>query len=962
MEQSTFATAGSSNRTATNNEIVEKDIREICAEVLRRPVGKIKLDKSFIAQGGDSLLAIKLMARCGEAGYTITINDMLQATSIRDLCQSVKLAEGSSAPGKHSSGPVLDGPAQPAEIRTTPLTEAQKFYASTKAWDVKVFQLEGGIAESTLYAALKLLVSHHPILRANFTTLENNDLRLTYNDTTEAFAHRRFEIPTISAQAEQEYLTVGWEADRKREDGLFAATIFVQQDRDHGTCLARYLRLDLHRAIVDVSSWDILQRDLDHALLGKPLARGNPETSFDSWAWTRNQGHSKFESSTPVESTNGELNTNGKERQNGHQNDGKIDLADVAILETVAAGLAKLEDEGIHSVLRTQTEDFIIAALYIALKGVTRSEETLSFGIISNSRHSGGPELSATVGCFDNIIRRSVEREEEDGGLGFLRKVKDTRMGFFNGSRISGVEDRSRYVLLHMGQLESTAALRADTLHEVFHRDDFSTLPNGCLAFVEPFSEQQQLKLRLRSRSSELGREKLGQIAGLFRAALKELIAECEMSEVQGTLSDFPFLQLTYSELDNLVSSRLKAITGDPFRDVEAVFPCGPRQEAFLVAQAVYPDLYHCSFVIKMSSEDPNVELDCGRLRDAWVRLVARHPALRTAFIESPNRQGHFDQVVMKQGISSITFLEDEGEEAARQLACRRPVTYKSRDQTHQVTFCRVSPSSVYLRLDMSHAVVDGLSAQVLIRDLFQIYSKQKLASRVMAYQDFVNYQARLPMQESVTYWSNYLAGAQPSHFPLYGDQLSREDLRTVRLNIQLGSDILGEFCGKFNITPANICQVAWALVLRSYTGLEDVCFSYATSGRDVPLKGINNTVGAFLNAVVCRIKLPPTATVPQALIKARDDFVESLSHQYYSAFDDAQSGEFARFKSNTLMSCQRKAATELAGSGLAFELVDAANPNEVSSEHIPYIPFDANKCASMTCLSTFKSGLRAWR
>ncbi|KAL4814663.1 hypothetical protein BDW67DRAFT_186464 [Aspergillus spinulosporus] len=929
MEQSTFATAGPSNRTATNNETVEKDIREICAEVLRRPVGKIKLDKSFIAQGGDSLLAIKLMARCGEAGYIITINDMLQATSIRELCQSVKLAEGSSVPGKLSSGPVLDGPAQPAKIRMTPLTEAQKFYISTKAWDAKVFQLEGGIAESTLYAALELLVSHHPILRANFTTLEDNDLRLTYNGATETFAHRRIELPTISTQAEQEYLTGGWEADGRREDGLFAATVFVQQDRDHGTCLARYLRLDLHRAIVDLSSWDILQRDLSHALLGKPLSRENPEISFDSWASAQNQTDFKFERSTLVKSTNGELNTNGKEPQDGHQKDEKIDSADVAIVETDAAGLAKLEDEIIHSVLRTQPEDFIIAALYIALKGATRSEETLSFGIISNGRRDGGPELAATVGCFDNIIGRSVEREEEDGGVGFLRKVKDTRMGFFKRSCISGVEDHSRYVLLHMGQLENTAAPRADTLLEVFHRDNFSTLPHGCLAFIEPFLEQQQLKLRLRSRSAELGRERLGQIAGLFRAALKELIAECEMSEVQGTLSDFPFLQLTYSELDNLVSTRLKAVTAEPFRDVETVFPCGPRQEAFLVAQAVYPDLYQCSFVIKMSSEDPNIELDCGRLRDAWVRLVARHPALRTVFIESPNRQGHFDQVVMKQGISSITFLEDEDEEAARQLACRRPVTFKSYGQTHQVTFCRISPSSVYLRLDMSHAVVDGLSAQVLMRDLFQLYSKRKLASRVMAYQDFVNYQARLPMQESMTYWSNYLAGAQPSHFPLYGDQLSREDLRTVRSKIQLGSDVLGDFCGKFNITPANICQVAWALVLRSYTGLEDVCFSYATSGRDVPLKGINNTVGAFLNAVICRIKLPPTATVPQTLIKARNDFVESLSHQYYSALDDAQSGDFARFKSNTLMSCQRKAATELAGSGLAFELIDAANPNE---------------------------------
>ncbi|KAL4995138.1 hypothetical protein BDV10DRAFT_188336 [Aspergillus recurvatus] len=931
MAQSMFATAGPSNRTATNNESIEQDIREICAEVLRRPVGKIKLDKSFVAQGGDSLLAIKLMARCGEAGYTVTINDMLQATSIRKLCQSVKLAEASSAPGKSSAPPVLDGPAKPAEMRATPLTGAQRLYASTKAWDARVFQLEGGIAEPTVYVALELLVSRHPILRANIAALEDNGLKLTYNVATEPFTPRRIEIPPISTQGEQEYLSAKGEADEAREGGLFAATVFVQQGQDqgNGTRLARYLRLDLHRAIVDVSSWDILQRDLDHALLGKPFANGNPEALFDSWASSLKQTDFEFEPLAPVRSTNGQPSTNGTERQNTHRQDGNGDLADIAVLETDATGMVKLEDEAIHSVLRTQPEDFVIAALFIALNALARLEKGLSFGIISNGRRSAGPELAATVGCFDILTRRSVEREEEESGLGFLRRVKDMRMGFFSGPRTSGVEDGSRYLLLHMGQLESTATSRADTLREVFHRDDFRTLPQGCLVFVEPFLEQQQLKLRLRSRSAELGREQLGQIAGSFRAALKELIAECALSEPRGTLSDFPFLQLTYSQLDSLVSTRLKAVTTDPFRDVEAVFPCAPRQEAFLVAQAVYPDLYQCSFVVKMSSEDPKIEIDCGRLRNAWARLVARHPALRTVFIESPNRQGHFEQVVMKEGNSSITFLENGEEETARQLACRRPVTFKNYGQTHQVTFCKGSPSSVYLRLDMSHAVVDGLSAQVLMRDLFQIYSKQKLASRVMDYRDFVNYQARLPLQESMTYWSTYLAGAQPSHFPLYGDQLSREDLRTARSNIHLGSEALGEFCGKFNVTPANICQVAWALVLRSYTGLEDVCFSYATSGRDAPLKGINNTVGAFLNAVVCRVKLPPTATVPQALIQAKNDFVESLTHQYYSALDDAQSGEFARFKGNTLMSCQRKAATELAGSGLAFELVDAANPNE---------------------------------
>lgn len=70
--------------------------------------------------GGDSLLAIDLMACCGEAGFTVTINDMLQATSIRKLRQPVKLTEGSVTPECSSSLAPLDGPVGTAGLLTMP--------------------------------------------------------------------------------------------------------------------------------------------------------------------------------------------------------------------------------------------------------------------------------------------------------------------------------------------------------------------------------------------------------------------------------------------------------------------------------------------------------------------------------------------------------------------------------------------------------------------------------------------------------------------------------------------------------------------------------------------------------------------------------------------------------------------------------------------------------------------------
>ncbi|KIA75547.1 nonribosomal peptide synthase [Aspergillus ustus] len=935
MAQNILATANLTNQTgANNNEAIEQDIREICAEVLRRPLGKIKLNRSFVAQGGDSLLAIKLMARCAEAGYTITIHNMLQATSLRELCQSAKREGGSDPSGPLTSPSALDGPAMSADIPALPLTGAQRLYASVGAWDSKLFQVESEIAESTLFTALKSLVSHHQILRAKIVSENGTDrVKLTNGDGGEFFAYRTTEMTTDLENGEKAWVRPGdmdgQDAEGKETWGsLLNAVVFVQQ----GTCLARYVRLDLHRAIADATSWDILHHDLQRALLGNAFDERQSNDDFGDWVRSQTGTDVGLHTAESEGDSVNHANGHGHGGENGHTVEGGSGALELAVVETDAMVLERLGDKAIHDALRTEPEDFVIAALSQALASAFKpSSDSLTFNTITSDRPRAGPgALSTVVGCFDTVTTHRILRGQE-AGIELLRRVKDERLGFATESPGVLSTSQAHYVLLNLQTLRRVAGVESTLLHEIHQQNEFSTLPPDCLAYVEPFWQQDHLKIRLRSRAAVLSFDELEHVAGTFRASLKELVGECEITQPRGTLSDFPFLKLTYPELDDLVSTHLLAITSDPLSQVEQIFPCAPRQEAFLVAQAVYPDLYQCSFVVKINAETSHQSLDFARLQDSWARLVDRHPALRTIFIESPNRQGHFDQVVLKSAQGSEIRLVDGDQEAATELASRRPVVFKNYHATHKATLCRLSASSVYLRLDMSHTVVDGQSAQVLLRDLSQIYSNQKLSNRVMAYRDFVDYQARLPVGESMEYWSNYLSGAQPSHFPLNGDPLGRQDIRNFRSSINLGPERLGELCGKFNVTPANICQVAWALVLRSYTGLEDICFSYATSGRDAPLKGINNAVGAFLNAVICRVRVPSAATVSQALLQAKSDFVESLSHQYYSATDEAQSGDFARLKGNTLMSCQRKAATELQGSGLGFELIDAVNPNEVS-------------------------------
>lgn len=85
-------------------------------------------------------------------------------------------------------------------------------------------------------------------------------------------------------------------------------------------------------------------------------------------------------------------------------------------------------------------------------------------------------------------------------------------------------------------------------------------------------------------------------------------------------------------------------------------------------------------------------------------------------------------------------------------------------------------------------------------------------------------------------------------------------------------------FCETYGSTLFNVIQLAWALVLRCYTGTDDVCCGYLTSGRDIPLSGIENAVGLFINLLVCRLQSDSNLPILSILQRNESDFIRSLN------------------------------------------------------------------------------------
>lgn len=94
---------------------------------------------------------------------------------------------------------------------------------------------------------------------------------------------------------------------------------------------------------------------------------------------------------------------------------------------------------------------------------------------------------------------------------------------------------------------------------------------------------------------------------------------------------------------------------------------------------------------------------------------------------------------------------------------------------------------------------------------------------------------------------------------------------------------------GTHGVSISNSLQGGWAFVLRAFTGSEDVCFGYLTSGRNFPVDRIDEIVGPLISMLVSSTvsSMGNGAASALELLQAMNrTYIDSLPHQHCSLAD----------------------------------------------------------------------------
>jgi len=259
------------------------------------------------------------------------------------------------------------------------------------------------------------------------------------------------------------------------------------------------------------------------------------------------------------------------------------------------------------------------------------------------------------------------------------------------------------------------------------------------------------------------------------------------------------------------------------------------------------------------------------------------------------------------------------------------PTSRGPRSLQHHLSICQVNEQQVSLCLHINHAIIDGYSRELLLRDLKTALSTN-LDYTGGLYGNFISYLKQQSHDEARDYWMQYLAGIEPCYFPDLGDGVQgvpRDGVMKVP-NIHPGK--VHAFCLEWEVTLATIVQTAWALVLNRYTGSATPCFGNITSGRDLPVADVGDILGPLIGMLTCRVQLDRTQTVLETLKKVQEDYLNSLQYQTFplaSVHNSLGLGRSALF--NTVMSLQRlNTAEENNMSDLSLAFNGGIDPTEV--------------------------------
>ncbi|MET8572130.1 amino acid adenylation domain-containing protein [Streptomyces sp. NPDC004783] len=324
---------------------------------------------------------------------------------------------------------------------------------------------------------------------------------------------------------------------------------------------------------------------------------------------------------------------------------------------------------------------------------------------------------------------------------------------------------------------------------------------------------------------------------------------------------------------------------------LEAVLPLTPLQEGLLF-HAQYdeqdgPDVY-----VMQLGMDIDGPLDVPALRSAARVLLQRHANLRAGFRDGGARPLQFvpKAVDLPWRETDLTGLpEPERDAALREITDQdRAARFDlHRPPLLRFTVVRTAPLRHRLLVTNHHILLDGWSAPVLVRELFELYAAGGDAAAlppVTPFRYHLGWLAKQDRDAAGRAWRDALAGLDgPTLLAALPDDRSASVLPS-KVSVRLSPETTGRLdrrVRELGLTLNTVVHAAWGLLLGRLTDRTDVTFGMTLAGRPPEIPGVHTMVGLFLNTVPVRVRLDRDEPLLALCRRLQDEQRALMAHQF---------------------------------------------------------------------------------
>lgn len=311
-------------------------------------------------------------------------------------------------------------------------------------------------------------------------------------------------------------------------------------------------------------------------------------------------------------------------------------------------------------------------------------------------------------------------------------------------------------------------------------------------------------------------------------------------------------------------------------------YPVSSAQRRLLILERLDEDnlLYNMPSAVRIEGE-----LNWEQMQRSVEMLMNRHDSLRTSFADLEEEPVQIVHPVLSP---PLYWEEVEKWEVGNKLLnWIRPFDL-TKAPLFRIVYLKVNTAAHgYLLIDVHHTLSDGISSQILIRELAQLYTGDLLESVPVQYKDYAVWHNKLlesGLKEQEDYWRHLFADGIPVlDFPTdyvrpavkgtHGQRVSRQ----VPSTIAQGIDAIAK---KEQATPFMVLLAAFHLLLAKYSGESDIVIGSPIAGRNHP--DVQNTVGNFTNMLSLRNRFSPEERFLTFLQRIKENTLQAYEYGDY--------------------------------------------------------------------------------